>query len=369
MLPVSAVSFRFIAYKLRTKIMLGSLHIDDELIKFYCIIPQKNAKLYKNNPDLLVPKIEARATLKGIKVARLELLNSGGEVYPGEIYTSSNDRFLNQSNEMVLDSETGLIWAREDSGTKMNWESAKNYCNNYSGGGFTDWRLPTQVELKGLYVAGIRYENIISRHERYGRFKNRFPPGTLKVCRSIKVTREGLWAQNQRGTKIKRSYQYANRSFKDGNLSWNTNNGPYDCGALPVRDWKNSKLTAVSQDSIRSIHSKPTPGCFIATAAYGSSLEPHVMTLRQFRDRWLVNNSVGLWFVEKYYRYSPPTADLISRKPVLKTITRFLLFPLVVIAGAFMGNTIDLIFICFGISVLSFCLMVFKGKSEHKGTV
>lgn len=41
-------------------------------------------------------------------------------------------------------------------------------------------------------------------------------------------------------------------------------------------------------------------GCFIATAAYGSLLEPHVRILCKFRDRYLLTNGPGKTFV-KYY--------------------------------------------------------------------
>jgi hypothetical protein len=40
----------------------------------------------------------------------------------------------------------------------------------------------------------------------------------------------------------------------------------------------------------------------------------------------------GRGFVENYYKYSPPIARFISDKPVLRSIVRFLLRPLVWIA-------------------------------------
>ena len=38
-------------------------------------------------------------------------------------------------------------------------------------------------------------------------------------------------------------------------------------------------------------------GCFIATAAYGSSMEPHVVVLREFSHRFLRTNTVGTSFL------------------------------------------------------------------------
>ena len=70
-------------------------------------------------------------------------------------------------------------------------------------------------------------------------------------------------------------------------------------------------------------------GCFIATAAYGSYLDPHVMVLRKFRDQYLLTNSLGAAFVRFYYRTSPPIADFISRHEALRTFTRWLLTPLI----------------------------------------
>ncbi len=71
--------------------------------------------------------------------------------------------------------------------------------------------------------------------------------------------------------------------------------------------------------------------CFIATAAYGSILHPHVKALRDFRDRYLLNNFTGRAFVRQYYKYSPPAADFIKKHGSLRFITRVLLTPLVML--------------------------------------
>lgn len=65
--------------------------------------------------------------------------------------------------------------------------------------------------------------------------------------------------------------------------------------------------------------------CFIATAAYSSWLDPHVVTLRDFRDRHLLTNSLGSLFVEFYYRHSPPIADYIRERELLRATVRSIL--------------------------------------------
>lgn len=70
-------------------------------------------------------------------------------------------------------------------------------------------------------------------------------------------------------------------------------------------------------------------GCFIATAAYGSYLDPHVQALREFRDTVLMNHRAGRAFVELYYRYSPPIATFIARHEGLKIAVRTVLTPVV----------------------------------------
>ena len=65
------------------------------------------------------------------------------------------DRFVNNGNGTVTDTQTGLMWAAQDNGVDINWYDAKAYCEGFAKGG-TGWRLPTQNELVGLFQSGLR---------------------------------------------------------------------------------------------------------------------------------------------------------------------------------------------------------------------
>jgi len=67
------------------------------------------------------------------------------------------------------------------------------------------------------------------------------------------------------------------------------------------------------------------PGCFIATAAYGTSTAPQLDLLRDFRDVVLLKSTVGSQFVSLYYRLSPPIADFIAGHEAVRTLVRELL--------------------------------------------
>lgn len=72
--------------------------------------------------------------------------------------------------------------------------------------------------------------------------------------------------------------------------------------------------------------------CFMATAAYGSPSERHVVILRYFRDTVLLKNPAGRILVDAYYRVSPPLAKRVADSRFLRGITRALLSPVVVLA-------------------------------------
>lgn len=67
--------------------------------------------------------------------------------------------------------------------------------------------------------------------------------------------------------------------------------------------------------------------CFIATAAYGTALEPKLATFREFRWRILLQHQWGRKFVLWYYKYGSMAARYISDKPVMRAGVRVVLYP------------------------------------------
>jgi hypothetical protein len=124
-------------------------------------------------------------------------------------------------------------------------------------------------------------------------------------------------------------------------ISWNTTaaaNGPHTLTAV-ARDAGGNTTTSsgvtvtVSNTTGGSGGSSggggSGGGCFIATAAYGSALEPQVVLLQTFRDRHLMGTPTGQAFVLWYYRASPPVAAEIRKSPALRVLVRGILWPLV----------------------------------------
>ena len=69
--------------------------------------------------------------------------------------------------------------------------------------------------------------------------------------------------------------------------------------------------------------------CFIATAAFGSTLDSRLNSLRQFRSQYLLNSEVGRKFVKFYYNYSPALAEKIYHSKALKLAAQAFIWPAV----------------------------------------
>ncbi len=69
--------------------------------------------------------------------------------------------------------------------------------------------------------------------------------------------------------------------------------------------------------------------CFIATAAYGTPFAHEIEVLRYWRDNELKKAIWGPFFINVYYKISPPIADFIRNKSLLRKLTRIILDPVV----------------------------------------
>jgi hypothetical protein len=133
----------------------------------------------------------------------------------------------------------------------------------------------------------------------------------------------------------------------------NTNGIESDCS---------NEATGVAKDEVASSGGGGGGGvsCFIATAAFGSALDPRVALLRSFRDRYLMTSAAGRAFVLRYYRLSPPLAEKIRQSPFLKFLVRAILWPLVAAAWLILHPSV-----IFGLALISACAIGFRRRRQR----
>jgi len=98
--------------------------------------------------------------------------------------------------------------------------------------------------------------------------------------------------------------------------------------------------------------------CFIATAAYGSLLHPHVKILRSFRDKYLISNPAGKIFIELYYKYSPNIADVVRSQTWLRYLVQTVLFPIIAICWLALSHGVVGVLLAFTILLLTFTVYI-----------
>ena len=134
------------------------------------------------------------------------------------IPSTEDGRFVAYDNGTVLDTKTNLIWAAKDNGSNINWVNAKSYCENYRGGGYTDWRMPTQDELAGLYDAAKTYKSDCGYD--------------VHLTELIRLTCTWTWASETSGSDAAFFF------FNLGHRYWDPQSYDYSNRALPVRSGK-----------------------------------------------------------------------------------------------------------------------------------
>jgi hypothetical protein len=128
-------------------------------------------------------------------------------------------RFVANDNGTVTDTWANLMWAARDNALDINWANAKAYCENYRGGGYKDWRMPTLAELAGLYDAAKTYKSNCGAN--------------VHLTELVHFTCCCPWASETRGTEA------AAVSFVNGGRGWfpqTAETGGHR--ALPVRSVK-----------------------------------------------------------------------------------------------------------------------------------
>jgi YVTN family beta-propeller protein len=152
-------------------------------------------------------------------------------------------------------------------------------------------------------------------------------------------------------------------SYSDGDLE------PYTTYRYRVQAYGDDN--AVS-DWSNEVEKRTKDDCFIATAAYGSLMEPHVVTLRRFRDAYLIPHTLGRVFVRIYYQYSPPIAHFISEHETLRAVVRLGLLPLVafsysmLLLGPILNFTILVFIVLSPVGLHRLCQ---RKKHSHKAGV
>jgi len=69
--------------------------------------------------------------------------------------------------------------------------------------------------------------------------------------------------------------------------------------------------------------------CFVATAAYGTTMANDVEMLRRFRDMFLQTTVIGELAVEAYYTFGPVIAGVVGESELLRATARAVLDPVV----------------------------------------
>lgn len=196
--------------------------LNDELQAERLKIEEEREKLQKEK-ELLEQKKALDEERRKIEEEREKLAMAKRLSVPTAKEIRRDGRFIAYSNGTVLDTNTNLMWAAHDNGTDINWANARSYCENYRGGGYSDWRMPTQDELAGLYDKSAGYRPVCAERDKNDK---------IYLTGLINVSCWAVWASETQGSAA------AGFGFGNGGLYWGRQLNDGNLRALPVRSGK-----------------------------------------------------------------------------------------------------------------------------------
>jgi len=149
-------NFYFIPEGEITVTNVSSKKADTELEKERKLLKQERLELERLKTEFERKKLAAERKRLEVEKQKIEMAKLPPTPSLKEI--ARDARFIAYNNGTVKDIRTGLMWAAKDNGRSVTWQEAKEYCESYSDGGYTDWRMPTQDELAGLYDKNESYK-------------------------------------------------------------------------------------------------------------------------------------------------------------------------------------------------------------------
>ena len=219
-------------------------------------------------------------------------------------------RFIAYDNGTVLDTKTGLMWAARDDGKGIDEQDTMAYFENFRGGGYTDWRMPTVDELEAIYDPDLK--------NRQG----------YHVTRLIDITGEWVWCSE--GPEFVTSF-----NFKDGSRplaffegpgsgTWYSTEEPLPTAnrALPVRYAGNIEKmkAAFPLPQKRKIEIAVFPWHFIIKVV-GHFGDEESVTARSIDGLSQFFEEFNL-FVPKFSYYDLGNAKNIKGKPLTEAIVK-----------------------------------------------
>jgi len=269
-----------------------------------------NIKNIKNDGNIDLLAINNRLLIYNSIIDKKVFTDADNNVSTPDILTSlileSNltKTFTLEGNitDMLIDRSSKLLYITNENSTNLK-------IINYVLGTKTDVNIT--VTPNGLF---IHQNQLFITSKDYGLKVYNFP---------LTITSQAINSIPNVGKSISNPFTYTGDTF---NYISNKQPSVYFLTKSFIDGTTTGTYTSIDNNSIND---KTFEGCFIATAAYGSYLEKHVKVLRNFRDTYLLTNSLGKKFVHLYYTYSPSIASEIAKSETAKSIIRVALLPMI----------------------------------------